>query len=341
MQEDPSLRGYLLEVVHNAAERLDRAHMIRYDTTTGELIATYLGRTASYFYITFETILNFNEFLNDPITSDGQIVYMMCHASEFCNMKVRPDELENLDELKEIYGHFSIEPNVEDPIGKVFVLMQTFLSRGFIKSISLASDMEYINQSAVRIARALFDIAIHQNKPSLASMCLRIAQAFEQRIRLSDSFLRQFNDLPINVVETIAQTGMDLQQLRDMDMRDLGHLVRNHRIASNLKYCIDSFPAVEIESTLHPITRGVLRIKLFITPCFVWNDKFNGKFAENFWLWVEDSSNNSIYHSETCAITKAVCIKHETLELVFTVPLVEPLPTHYTVRVASDRWMRK
>lgn len=196
-------------------------------------------------------------------------------------------------------------------------------------------------QSSVRIARALFDIAINQNHATLAGRCLTVAQAFEQRMWPYQSPVRQFPEIPLTVIETIENHNMNIQDLKEMDVKDLGHLIRNHRTASYLKRCINNFPLIEVDSTLHPITRGVLRVKLFITPKFVWNDKFHGKGCENFWLWVEDPENDTIYHSETCAITKAVCMKNETLELVFTVPLVEPRPSQYLVRVCNDRWMRK
>lgn len=61
--------------------------MIRYDLSSGELTSTYLGRTASYFYITLETIEHFNNTIY-PIISEAEIIYMMCGASEFIDMQV-------------------------------------------------------------------------------------------------------------------------------------------------------------------------------------------------------------------------------------------------------------
>lgn len=34
--------------------------------------------------------------------------------------------------------------------------------------------------------------------------------------------------------------------------------------------CVESFPSLGLEASLHPITRGVVRIQLTITPEFVW-----------------------------------------------------------------------
>lgn len=39
-----------------AAKALDKAHMIRYDERQGYLYATDLGRTASHYYIKYDTV---------------------------------------------------------------------------------------------------------------------------------------------------------------------------------------------------------------------------------------------------------------------------------------------
>lgn len=56
LRDDPNLRGALFGFVDSAAKLLDKARMIRYDTKTGDVTSTNLGRTASYYYINFDTI---------------------------------------------------------------------------------------------------------------------------------------------------------------------------------------------------------------------------------------------------------------------------------------------
>lgn len=107
-----------------------------------------------------------------------------------------------------------------------------------------------------------------------------------------------------------------------------------------VKSCVDSFPMLDVETSLHPITRNVMRVKVFITPQFKWNDSFNGKACEKFYVWVEDPDNDTIYHFESCVIPKAMVANKGSAELIFTVQLVEPMPSQYLLRVSSDRWMR-
>ena len=77
----------------------------------------------------------------------------------------------------------------------------------------------------------------------------------------------------------------------------------------------------------------------YIIFVFSWFDKIHGS-SEPFWIWVEDPVNNHIYHHEYYLVTKKqVKNKSETPEMVFTIPIFEPLPNQYYVRAISDRWM--
>lgn len=63
-----------------------------------------------------------------------------------------------------------------------------------------------------------------------------------------------------------------------------------------------------MESSLQPITRTVLRIRLKVYANFMWNDRVHGKSSEAFWIWIEDAENNFIYHHEYFVLTrKMVC----------------------------------
>lgn len=56
LQSDPQLEKYRMKLVVNAAQKLDKAKMIRFVEHTGALHATDLGRTASHFYINYTSI---------------------------------------------------------------------------------------------------------------------------------------------------------------------------------------------------------------------------------------------------------------------------------------------
>lgn len=164
---------------------------------------------------------------------------------------------------------------------------------------------------------------------------------FEQQIWPFQSPLRQFKYIEGPVIQNIEMSRLNIDRLREMDEKQIGAMIRNTKAASKVKHCAEAFPVLDVDSTIQPITRGVIRVKLSVRPNFKWSNTYHGKASENFWIWVEDPDTDSIYHSEMCTITKATCIKEEALELVFTIPLIEPRPSQYLLRISSDRWISK
>ena len=79
-------------------------------------------------------------------------------------------------------------------------------------------------------------------------------------------------------------------------------------MGSTVKSCVEQIPAISLASSIQPITRTVLRVRLTIKPEFQWNDKVHGSTSEPWWIWVEDPDNNHIYHSEYFLLhKKQVC----------------------------------
>ncbi len=48
-------------------------------------------------------------------------------------------------------------------MGKVNILLQSFISRAYLEDFGLMSDSSYIAQNAPRILRALFEITLRRN----------------------------------------------------------------------------------------------------------------------------------------------------------------------------------
>ena len=72
---------------------------------------------------------------------------------------------------------------------------------------------------------------------------------------------------------------------------------------------------------------------------FRWNDRVHGGGAEPFYIWVEDPINHHIYHHEYLLLTKKQVLQNQPQEIVFTIPIFEPLPEQYYIRAISDRWL--
>ncbi|CAL7941276.1 unnamed protein product [Xylocopa violacea] len=338
ISEDRNLERERRKLIDEAAKKLDKAKMIRYNINTGDLSTTNLGRIASHFYLKYDTIEIFNERIK-PIMNEAEIFAMISCSQEFEQLKVRDDEMNELDYLVTKYCKLLVHDAAENIHGKVNILLQTYLSHGQVNVFSLMSDQAYIVQNAGRICRALFKIMLGHNNAIMTGRLLEIAKMIEMQQWSYANPLCQFSCLPLEVVDKIEQYDLTIDKLIDMSVKEIGDILRNQKVAALVKKCCEELPALEMESTLQPITRTVLRIHLKIYPQFQWNDKVHGKTSEPFWIWIEDPDTNFIYHHEYFVMTRKMVYNNLEQELVMTIPLNEPLPSQYIVKATSDRWL--
>ncbi|CAF1136865.1 unnamed protein product [Rotaria sp. Silwood1] len=337
---DPNLHSFRRDLIIKAAQELDKAHMIRFEEKTEYLFATDLGRTASHYYINYITIETINERLSNRYMTEADLIELASLADEFSQLKVRDDELEELDSLYNNHCHVPVKGGVENVHGKTNILMQAYISRAQLNSFSLISDMSYVNQNVVRLIRALFEIVLKRSWAILSSRLLRVAKMVEQRMWDTINPLWQFSQyINIEILQKLDAKQMTPERLLEMDTKDIGIMIHNTRLGKEIKTYASYIPILHIETQLQPITRTVLRIKLTITAAFKWSDKIHGTTNQQFWIWIEDPDTDNIYHSEYFIITKKQVKLEEPQIIIFTIPIIEPLANQYYVRAISDRWL--
>lgn len=253
---------------------------------------------------------------------------------------------------------FVCSGGLEANCGKQNLLLQCFISNALIESPTLISDSYFIHQSAGRICRALFEMVLKRGKAFLASKFLVFAKSIEWKIWEFQTPLRQFLGvrdvsgggaaqvgagmgqtgglLKMPVIQRLEERAIKLDQLIDMDANEISSILRHQTLGHTVKQCLNYIPFLSVEATIQPITRAVLKIDILLTPEFVWSDKLHGA-AENFHVWIEDSNNEHIYHSEFFTLFKKQM--HEQHKLIFTIPIFEPLPEQYYIKITSDKWM--
>lgn len=337
LENDPGLDIHREDLIKIAARQLDKAHMLRFDETTGHLHATDLGRTASHYYIKYATIEITNLKLKE-VMNDKEILSLISECSEFQQLKVRDEEMTELDTLHEAC-ELPVMGGIESTHGKVNCLIQTYISREKIEGFSLISDMAYVVQNVSRIARALFEMSLKRGWALMTGRLLNICKSIEKQLWYFKSPMRQFeNQLTYDILQKIEDGRLNIEKLKEMSPSDLGSYLRHPKMGFKVKECINYFPSIDIETSLHPITRTVLRVKITLTAEFTWNDKIHGN-SEFFWVWIEDPHHNHIYHHEFFNLQKKHVKTNEPQLIVFTIPIFEPLPSQYIVRVISDRWL--
>lgn len=163
---------------------------MRYDKRTGSLQGTTLGRVASHYYVSHTSIATYNEHLK-PTMGDIELLRLFSLSSEFRNVVVRTEEKEELRRLIERVP-IPVKEGMEEPTAKVNVLLQAYISQLKLDGFALLADMVYVQQSAGRLMRALFEICLRRGWAQLAVRALTMCKMVDHRQWQSSSPLRQF-----------------------------------------------------------------------------------------------------------------------------------------------------
>uniref|UniRef100_A0AAY4ES98 Activating signal cointegrator 1 complex subunit 3 n=1 Tax=Denticeps clupeoides TaxID=299321 RepID=A0AAY4ES98_9TELE len=311
---DPVLERRRMDLVHTAATVLEKNNLIKYDKRSGGFQVTDLGRIASHFYITHDSIMTYNQLLK-PTLSEIELFRVFSLSSEFRNITVR-----------EVQASFNAtHPQSPQCIN---VLLQAFISQLKLEGFALMADMVYVTQSAGRLMRAIFEIVLSRGWAQLTDKTMNLCKMIDKRMWQSMSPLRQFRKLPEEVIKKIEKKNFPFERLYDLNHNEIGKFTIH-------KY-VHQFPKLDLAVHLQPITRSTLKVELTITPDFQWDDKIHGS-SEAFWIMVEDVDSEVILHHEYFLL-KAKYAQDEHL-VTFFVPVFEPLPPQYFIRVASDRWL--
>ena len=336
INNDPNLVQRRRDLIVKAARTLQTSQMIIFNETTEELRAKDVGRIASQFYVLQTSIEIFNTMMR-PQATEADVLKMISMSGEFDNITSRDTEEQELLRLKEEAAPCDIEGGIGTQQGKTNVLLQSYISKANLEDFTLVSDTAYVAQNAARICRALFMIALNRGWGYQCLVLLSMCKSIEKRMWPYEHPFHQF-DLPRPVLQNLDQKGStaSIESLREMEAAEIGNLVHNQKMGGIITRLLDNFPTVSVEAEIAPLNRDVLRVKLYITPDFRWNDRHHGK-SESYWIWVENSETSEIYHHEYFILGRKKFFDEH--ELNFTIPLSDPLPSQIYVRAVSDRWL--
>ncbi|GAV65809.1 DEAD domain-containing protein/Helicase_C domain-containing protein/Sec63 domain-containing protein [Cephalotus follicularis] len=334
LTRDITLEERRADLIHSAATILDKNNLVKYDRKSGFFQVTDLGRIASYYYITHGTICTYNEYLK-PTMGDIELCRLFSLSEEFKYVTVRQDEKL---ELANLLGHVPIpvKESLEEPSAKINVLLQAYISQLKLEGLSLTSDMVFITQSAGRLLRALFEIVLKRGWAQLAEKALNLCKMVNKRMWSVQTPLRQFHGIPNEILRNLEKKDLAWERYYDLSASEIGELIRFTKMGKTLHKFVHQFPKLNLAAHVQPITRTVLRVELTITPDFQWEDKVHG-YVEPFWVIVEDNDGEYILHHEYFMLKKQYIDEDHTLN--FTVPIYEPLPPQYFIRVVSDKWL--
>lgn len=289
---------------------------------------------AAYYYVPHKTISVYNEYLK-PTLSDIELLRLFALSTDFANITVREEEKQELARLIERVP-VPVKEHVDEPTAKTNILLQAYISQLKLEGFSLLSDMVYVTQSAARLMRCLHEIVLKRGWASLADRVLNFCKMIDRRMWLAQTPLRQFKGIPEDIIRKIEKKDFPWERFYDLQPQEIGELVRFPKMGKMIHRFVHQFPRLELQAHVQPITRTVLRVELTLTPDFQFDPKVHGH-AEAFHVLVEDVDQEHILHTETFLLKAKFAEDDHTLS--FTVPIADPLPPQYYIRVVSDRWL--
>lgn len=335
IRDDPQLVQRRRKLVIDASRVLQQSQMVIFNETTEELRAKDVGRIASQHYVLQTSIEVFNAMMR-PRATEADVLKMISMSGEFDNIQSRENESKELASLSELVPCV-VGGEKNSAQAKTNILLQSYIGRARIEDFALISDSAYVAQNAARICRAIFLIALNRRWGHQCLVLLAMCKSIEKQIWPFQHPFHQF-DLPQPILHNLdsKDTVSSIESLRDMDSTEIGELVHNRGMGNTISKLLSNFPTLTVEAEIAPLNRDVLRIHLYLTADFRWNDRHNGT-SESYWIWVENSETSEIYHHEFFILTRKKL--YDDHELNFTIPLSDPLPNQIYVRAVSDRWL--
>ncbi|XP_077290807.1 U5 small nuclear ribonucleoprotein l(3)72Ab isoform X2 [Arctopsyche grandis] len=334
LANDPLLEMHRADLVHTAAILLDKSGLVKYDRKSGHFQVMEPGRIASHYYCSHETMLTYNQLLK-PTLSEIELLRVFSLSGEFRHVSVREEEK---PELQKLVGRVPIpvKEGAEEASAKVNVLLQAYVSQLKLEGFALMADMVYVTQSASRLLRAIFEIVLYRGWAQLVDKTLSLCKMIDRRMWQSMSPLRQFKKMPEEIVRKLEKKNFPWERLYELGPAEIGELVRAPKLGKTVHKYVRQFPKLDLSTHIQPVTRSTLRVELTITPDFQWDDKVHGQ-SEAFWILVEDVDSEVILHHEYFLLKAKYATDEHTIK--FCVPIFEPLPPQYFLKVVSDRWI--
>eukprot|EP00053_Salpingoeca_punica_P020082 m.207381 g.207381 ORF g.207381 m.207381 type:complete len:2142 (+) comp17788_c0_seq1:161-6586(+) len=331
---DPQLERRRADLIHTAALVLEKAALIKYNPRLGQLQATDLGRIASHYYCTNETMATYNTLLK-PSMTEIELLRVFSRSSEFKFVNVREEEKLELTKLLENVP-IPIKESIDEPSAKVNALLQSYISQLKLDGFALVADMVFVTQSAGRLLRAMYEVVLQKGWAQLTERLLSLCKMVDKRMWQSMTPLRQFKRMNDQLIKKIEKKEFLWERLYDLSPTDLGELIKLPKDGKKLHRLIHQFPRLHITASIQPITRSTLKVVLNITPDFQWDETVHGK-VEAFWIFIQDADGEKLLHHEYFLLKEKFCTEEHQLN--FFIEITEPLPPQYFIRVVSDRWV--
>jgi pre-mRNA-splicing helicase BRR2 len=189
MEDDGALIQKRADIAHSAAVLLEKCHLLKYERASGRFQSTELGRIASHYYVTHNSMATYNQHLRPTMTT-LELFRVFALSNEF---KLLPVSV-----LVPLINHFLTRSNVGPARGKVIL--------GFV-SIKLI----YGLQEKLELAKLLerVPIPVKETVEDPAAKINVLLQAYISQLKLDGKLIQ-----PLDPHEYLSFGPQDLRWLR-------------------------------------------------------------------------------------------------------------------------------
>ncbi|EDR26206.1 U5 small nuclear ribonucleoprotein 200 kDa helicase, putative [Entamoeba dispar SAW760] len=324
----------LNSLIGGTAKSLEKIQMITINDETITFSPTLLGRIASHYYVTVESMYIFSEKLHEGMQMP-QLLDLICSSNELKQLqKMREEEKQEMETLANSV-RWPLSSTNDLASNKANILIQASLSHITLINYTLMSETLYANQNASRVTRALFELACIRGLSREAMNLLEIAKMIDQQNWDTVHPLFQFKTLPVQVLLKLQQRKLDIDTICEMDKTEF---IDFPQYATDVIRQAHEYPYLVLETTCVPLTATVLQMKVHIHPTFRWGNDLGT--IENFWLFISDNNYNQLFYFESFNLSEKKIDDYNgtgiPIEIIATVPVVSGI--QYMVDVVSDKY---
>ncbi|GIQ82012.1 hypothetical protein KIPB_003075, partial [Kipferlia bialata] len=338
--EDKGLVRYRKALIVAAATELAKQGLASFDVATQRLSPLPLGRIAAKFYITPQTANRYSRLLRPDLESPTELLSVFAAADEFAAINLRSEEK---GELRRVIERVPIPIAEEDtsPHAKIIALLQVFISRLNLDGFAMVADMVYIVQSAQRLMRALFEIALAKKMAYPTLALLKLSQQCQHRLWEAQTPLRQFKDeVSPDLLRRLDSKNIPWLRYLALSEEHVGDIVREPQQGEYLHNLIHSVPRFELEASVQPVTSSLLAVTVNIEPLFRWQKRFHG-FILPVHIMAVSSTGHQVLHSEMLRLTRASCKVAHTVDFLVSLQGSKSSapPSHVYIHAVADGWL--
>ncbi|KAK6455315.1 RNA helicase-related protein required for pre-mRNA splicing [Scheffersomyces xylosifermentans] len=334
--DDVALYWKRVDLVHSSLTILHENKLVVYDESTGEVGSTELGRISSHFYINYETINMYNTQMKSWLT-DIELLKIFASSGEFRFIPIRQEEKLEVTKLLEKCP-IPIKEKPSDPLAKVNILLQTYISNLTLEGYALMADMTYISQSAGRLLRAMYEIALKKGWASLSKIILNFCKMVSRRMWLANSPFRQFGSIVSrDIIRATESSHLPWLSYFNLDAAELAEAINFKGNSGRAYQLLQKFPKLTLSYYCQPITSSLLRVQVEVVANWEWDYDVHGS-SESFLLLVEDCDGEKILYCDRLVIQQKYAGREHLID--FTVPVFDPVQPTYFINFVSEKWLQ-